>query len=182
MPDSNEFLAQKAHSSPDAFATLYERHISRIYSYITRRINDVHVAEDLTAIVFQNAFKDLRRRQWSGEYFTAWLYQIARNEVAGWHRRNKLRLFLRIDAALVDSKYTPEELLQDQDNSRLLRDCLTRLAPKDKELLELRFIEGLSVAEVSQLLGIRSNLVHQRTHRALERLRQQLMLVKSDRG
>ena len=70
----------------DAFGLLYERYIDRIFNYVYYRTGNLHDAEDLTARVFQRAMNHIQNYTDRGVPFSAWLYRIAHNLVANWHR------------------------------------------------------------------------------------------------
>src|SRR5262245_36058502 len=81
-------LIERAKREPEAFADLYERYIDRIYAYVYYRTGDARDAEDLTARVFYRALAHLPDYNQTGAPFIAWLYRIAHNLVANWHRDN----------------------------------------------------------------------------------------------
>jgi RNA polymerase sigma-70 factor (ECF subfamily) len=84
-------LVQRAAAEPEAFGELYERHVRRIYNYIFYRTGNHHDAEDLTARVFQRAMRHVANFEDRGVPFSAWLYRIAHNLVANWHRDRSRR-------------------------------------------------------------------------------------------
>src|SRR5260370_40184418 len=80
-PDER-LLIERAQRDPARFAELYEIFFDRVYAYIGRRVNDRAEAEDLTSEVFHHALANLRRFEWRGAPFAAWLYRIAANAIA----------------------------------------------------------------------------------------------------
>src|SRR5579864_6382049 len=80
-PDER-LLIEAAQRDPARFADLYEIFFDRVYAYIARRVNDRADAEDLTSAVFHDALANLRRFEWRGAPFAAWLYRIAANAIA----------------------------------------------------------------------------------------------------
>ena len=85
IADDAELVA-RAKADAEAFGALYERYVKKIYNYVYYRTGDPHEAEDLTARVFQRAMVSLDRYTSRGLPFSAWLYRIAHNLVANWHR------------------------------------------------------------------------------------------------
>src|SRR5439155_5932511 len=75
-------LLEAAQKDPGRFGDLYEMHFERVYAFISRRVADRSTAEDLTSEVFHKALANLRRYQWRGVPFSAWLYKIAANCIA----------------------------------------------------------------------------------------------------
>jgi RNA polymerase sigma-70 factor, ECF subfamily len=85
IDDENE-LIERARHDPEAFGVLYERHVERIYNYVHYRCASQSDAEDLTARTFYQALTNLPRFTSRGVPFIAWLYRIAHNLVANYHR------------------------------------------------------------------------------------------------
>jgi RNA polymerase sigma-70 factor, ECF subfamily len=85
-PNDDAALVAAAKADNAAFGPLYERYVGRIYNYLYYRTGNAHDAEDLTARVFQRALIGLERYTSRGLPFSAWLYRIAHNLVANWHR------------------------------------------------------------------------------------------------
>jgi RNA polymerase sigma-70 factor (ECF subfamily) len=79
-------LVEQAKIDPEAFGELYERNVDRIYHYIYYRIGNIEDAEDLTARTFYQALDNIQRYMEKGVPFIAWLYRIAHNLVANYHR------------------------------------------------------------------------------------------------
>ena len=79
-------LINLARTNPEAFGVLYERYLERIYNYVYFRVGNVDDAEDLTAKVFFKALKSIGGYKHMGLPFSAWLYRIAHNLIANYHR------------------------------------------------------------------------------------------------
>jgi RNA polymerase sigma factor (sigma-70 family) len=75
-------LVEAAQKDPTRFAELYESNFDRVYAFIARRVGDRDAAEDLTSEVFHKALANLRRFEWRGAPFAAWLLRIAANAIA----------------------------------------------------------------------------------------------------
>jgi hypothetical protein len=93
VPESKDetSLLLAAQGDEEAFGALYERYVGRIYNYIYYRTGNQHDAEDLTARVFFRALRHIEHYTDRGLPFSAWLYRIAHNLVANWHRDNSRR-------------------------------------------------------------------------------------------
>src|SRR5713226_5893607 len=86
----DRLLVEAAQRDPSRFADLYEQNFYRVYAYIAHRVGDRHYAEDLTAEVFREALAGIRRFQWRGVPFVAWLLRIASRAVADhWKRASR---------------------------------------------------------------------------------------------
>jgi RNA polymerase sigma-70 factor (ECF subfamily) len=175
--DSNdeERLAEALQGDKDAFGALYERHVGRIYSYIYYRTGNVNDAEDLTARVFQRAMHHIVNYTDRGVPFSAWLYRIAHNLVANWHRDRSRRQEIPISDAPLVAKGDPPEaaLMRTQEEDALLR--IIRTLPADRQqLLILKFVEHLSNAEIGDIMGRSEGAVKSLYHRTLLSLREEV--------
>ena len=93
-------LARAAQGDSEAFGILYDRYVGRIYNYIYYRTGNQHDAEDLTSRVFTRAMKHIPKYEDRGLPFSAWLYRIAHNLVANWHRDNSRRQIVELDDSI----------------------------------------------------------------------------------
>jgi RNA polymerase sigma-70 factor (ECF subfamily) len=166
-------LLAAAQGDVEAFGILYERYVGRIYTYIYYRTGNSDDAEDLTARVFYRAMRHIGNYRHRGLPFSAWLYRIAHNLVANWHRDNSRRKEVPLDEAMVGrtiGEYPEIELVQSEERDKLLR--VIRLLPADRQqLLILKFVEHLSNAEIGQIMGRSEGAVKSLYHRTLLNLR-----------
>jgi RNA polymerase sigma-70 factor (ECF subfamily) len=167
-------LTQAGEGNRDAFGVLYERYVGRIYNYIYYRTGNQSDAEDLTARVFFRAMHHIQHYQNRGLPFSAWLYRIAHNLVANWHRDNSRRPEVPLDDGLVvryQLQDHPEHaLLKSEERERLL-DLIRNLPPNRQQLLILKFVDHLSNAEIGQIMGKTEGAVKSLYHRTLLSLR-----------
>jgi RNA polymerase sigma-70 factor, ECF subfamily len=179
-PNDDAVLVARAKADPEAFGALYERYVSKIYNYLYYRTANAHDAEDLTARVFQRAILHLDRYTSRGLPFSAWLYRIAHNLVANWHRDQGRRRHMALDEAernhgLALQAEAPEAVVESrQEHERLL--AAIRLLPADRQqLLILKYVEQLSNAEIGVILNRSEGAVKSLYHRTLLALRDELM-------
>ena len=90
-PESDFELVKRIKKDPSAFGLVYERYITKIYNYVYYRVGNHHDAEDLTSRVFYRALTHIKDYSDRGVPFSAWLYRIAHNLVANWHRDHARR-------------------------------------------------------------------------------------------
>jgi len=178
LPESSDqaLLARAARGDREAFGALYERYVSRIYSYIFYRTGNHHDAEDLTARVFFRAMRHIGNYKDHGVPFSAWLYRIAHNLVANWHRDNSRRpeFFLGDGFPILQDWEHPEwALLQAEEQEILLR-TIRRLPADRQQLLILKFVDHLSNAEIGQIMGRTEGAIKSLYHRTLITLRDEL--------
>ena len=89
-------LIESAQRDPARFAELYDVYFDRVYAYVARRVEIRAEAEDLVSDVFHHALANLRRYEWRGAPFSAWLFRIAANKIADrWERLGRERAIER---------------------------------------------------------------------------------------
>lgn len=169
-------LIERAKTDKEAFGQLYERYVDRIYKYVYYRTGNVADAEDLTAKIFVRALQHIGRYEDKGVPFSAWLYRIAHNLVANWHRDHSRRQIISIDdiAHWHISGESPEfatQLIQDKE---LLLEAIQRLPADRQELLILKFVERLPNAEIGEIMGRSEGAIKSLYHRTLLALREDL--------
>ncbi len=169
-------LIERAKEDKEAFGQLYEIYVDRIYNYVYYRTGNVADAEDLTAKIFVRAMKHIPRYQDKGVPFSAWLYRIAHNLVANWHRDNSRRQMIALDDIThwhVGDE-SPEFATQLMEDKALLLAAIRRLPADRQELLILKFVERLSNAEIGDIMGRSEGAIKSLYHRTLLSLREDL--------
>ncbi len=176
--DSQEesILIERAKSNKDAFGQLYERYVDRIYNYVYYRTGNSADAEDLTARIFERAINHIGNYQDQGVPFSAWLYRIAHNLVANWHRDRSRRKIVSIDDVTqwVVTDHGPEFATQLMQDKEALLEALGRLPADRQELLILKFVERLSNAEIGNIMGRSEGAIKSLYHRTLLALREDM--------
>jgi RNA polymerase sigma-70 factor (ECF subfamily) len=175
-------LVRRAAGEPEAFGLLYERHVRRIYNYIYYRTGDHHDAEDLTARVFQRALRHVGAFQDMGVPFSAWLYRIAHNLVANWHRDRSRRPVVPLEdhTVLTPGSQHPESLAMAREIGEDLLELIRRLPEERQQLLILKFAERLSNAEIGQIMGRTEGAIKSLYHRTLGSLREEVERMQAE--
>lgn len=176
-PESDLELVKRTKKDPAAFGLLYERYVAKIYNYVYYRIGNHHDAEDLTSRVFYRALTHIKGYADRGVPFSAWLYRIAHNLVANWHRDHARRQNLALeDVTLVgDALEMPEWVTETNEERRWLLAAIRHLPEERQELLILKFVEQLSNAEVGHIMGRTEGAIKSLYHRTLLSLRDDLL-------
>lgn len=181
-PNDDTILIRKAaEGDSDAFGLLYERYVHRIYNYIYYRTGNMNEAEDLTSRVFQRSFHHIQKYDDRGVPFSAWLYRIAHNLVANWYRdrSRKKEVILDDNIPSVFHHDFPEKVLErNQENEKLLK-ALRRLPAERQQLIILKFVEGLSNAEIGVIMRRSEGAIKSLYHRTLEAVRKEVEMVES---
>lgn len=169
-------LIARAKVDKEAFGQLYETYVERIYNYVYYRTGSAADAEDLTARIFERAMQHIGNYQDKGVPFSAWLYRIAHNMVANWHRdRSRRQVFSLEDfAQWHTSEDGPESKAERLEEREFLLEAVRRLPADRQELLLLKFMEQLPNAEIGQIMGRSEGAIKSLYHRTLLALRDDL--------
>lgn len=139
--------------SEEAFCALFEAVCVRVRRYFLLRGLDIATAEDLTQNVFIKVHRQAGELR-DSDHFFGWLFAIARNEMISFWRREQGRPS-KVEFESLDSQL-PNTLAIESGiySSLLMMDLLKMLDPAERDLVVLRFVEGLSYEELSQALGL----------------------------
>ena len=170
-----EFKAvQQAVKDPVHFQILYDRYFTAIFNYIFRKIDDEDITADLTSQTFLKALKNLKKYKYKGVPFSAWLYRIASNEVYNHYRlTNKKQVFSFEEREFENLIEQNIEVVEEIDIDYIIQQ-MHNMCESDIEVIELRFFESKSFAEIAFILEITEANAKMRTYRAIEKLRKLL--------
>lgn len=174
--DAEAELIELAKDDAVAFGNLYERYVDRIYSYIYYRTGNQQDAEDLTARTFFKALDHIQRYDNRGVPFSAWLYRIAHNLVANWHRDRGRHheLALEDQAHLPQGPGNPEHLAEASEAREALLSAIRRLPSDRQQLILLKFSDSLPNAQIGTIMGRSEGAIKSLYHRTLLALREDL--------
>jgi RNA polymerase sigma-70 factor (ECF subfamily) len=167
-------LDQAIKGDEEAFSVLYQRNVKKIYNYIYYRTGNVRDAEDLTARVFQRALKHITRYKKTNVPFSAWLYRIAHNLVANWHRDNQRKKEVSIDDHInIRSKQDiPDHEIEKKQEIEALLQAVHQLPSNRQMVLILKYVEDLSNKEIGEIMGKSEGAIKSLYHRTLLELRE----------
>jgi RNA polymerase sigma-70 factor (ECF subfamily) len=169
-------LVEEARREPAAFGVLYERYVDRIYAYIYHRVGNMQEAEDLTARTFYRALDNLHSYEDRGAPFAAWLFRIAHNLMANWHRDRSRRRFLSLDRLWSQraENASPEVQVEQEENREALWSAINRLPEERRNLLLWKFGSQMSNLEIGELMNKSESAIKSLYFRTLAALRQDL--------
>jgi RNA polymerase sigma-70 factor (ECF subfamily) len=169
-------LIELARSDPEAFGELYNRTVDRIYTYVYFRTGNVADAEDLTARTYHQALNNVHRYTDQGVPFVAWLYRIAHNLVANYHRSNSRWKTSSLEDLELISKPVdnPERAAEADERKHALWSAIRRQPEDRQKLLILKFAERLSNEEIGQLMGRTESSIKSLYFRTLKALKADL--------
>jgi len=166
-------------TDPDAFEAFYREHLQFVRSFVARRVADPHTAADLTAEIFLAVIESANRYRATRGAPIAWLAGIARNVVASHVRKQarELRAVSRVSGqALLDDASLERitDRIDAERSTRALYRCLDALPAKQRGVVELVAVDGLTLAQAAAALGIAPGTARTRYHRARTRLQSEL--------
>jgi RNA polymerase sigma-70 factor (ECF subfamily) len=160
-----------------AFEVLYRRYVDRVYSYAFYQLGDHHDAEDATERTFLAALRAIRSYRDEGATFRAWLFRIARNTVANAHRtrsRRRVEPMTAIQGEPHAIDADPAGMAVRAEDARRVRAALADLPDDRRQVVLLRFVDGLSAREAGLVLDRSEGAVRVLLHRALRDLGERL--------
>ena len=171
LPDEFNLVRRSQGGDANAFASLYDAYVERIYRYIFFRVADDKLAEDITSLVFLKACEKLDTYRPGTSTFIAWLYRVAHNAVIDEYRTRKVTV--RLDDTQpteVHHEDGTDERIDLQFEARQLRQALSELTEEQRQVLVLKFINDLSTQEIAEQLGKQPGAIRALQMRALQGL------------
>jgi RNA polymerase sigma-70 factor (ECF subfamily) len=170
-------------TDPDAFEVFYRTHVDSVQRFVARRVSDPHLAADLVADIFLAAIDGASGYRTDRGSPGGWLFGVARNVIAAEFRRQaKDRQAVRrvsghrhLDS---DSLARIEERIDAERETRRLYDALASLPRRDRALMELVGVDGLSVTEAAAVLGMKPGAARVRLHRSRARVQSHTVITQ----
>ncbi len=163
-------LIEAAQKDPARFAELYENNFERVYAYVVRRVENRTETEDLTSEVFHHALANLKRFEWRGIPFAAWLYRIAANLISDrWQRTSREQV--ADEPELLESAAAKSVEYEEVERRATLFRLVETLPAEQRRVVVLRFVEQKSIKEVAREIRKTEGAVKQLQFRALSSLR-----------
>ena len=181
-PDEERSLVDRARGGDqEAMGRLYDAYVARLYRFCLSRVRTEADAEDLTEEIFLKVLRGIERFEWrssgSGQHipFGAWLFRIARNEVASFQRRAASRApAAELSDSIRDERRGPLELVETKLTIEEVFAAVREIPEAQREVILLRFASGLSVVETAEALDKQVTNVKVLQHKGVKRLREML--------
>lgn len=192
--DDVELVRRAKAGDLPAFEELTGRHAPRVYALALRMLRNEHDAEDITQQTFLSALEHLDGFREEAR-FSTWLLRIATHAALKVLRKRRGLDVVSLDEAtapdpdtdhlphpeyIADWRESPERLVQNHETRRLIEEALAELDEKHRLVFLLRDVQGLSVRETAELLGLSEANVKVRLLRARLRLRERLTRAFGD--
>jgi RNA polymerase sigma-70 factor (ECF subfamily) len=161
---------EDAKRDPRKFEPLYKRYYEQILKFVYKRVEDIDDCREITAIVFANAISGIKGYKHQGFPFSSWLYRITINEIKRYYKnKSRSRLVSVSEKSLNNIMEDSGE--KNRDMGTVLRKALLYLDMEELNLIELRYFEEHSFAEVGEILGISEGNAKIRTYRVIDKLK-----------
>ena len=179
-----EVVSRARSGDMGAFEDLYRSHQAGIFTFIRSQVRHREIAADLTQETFVRAWESLPRLREPGA-FRGWLHRIAANLVRDEVKSGRSRLEVTESTLLGDAETPqqeapapesegPEQRLVNGEMSRHVWSALEDLSEEHRAAVVMHHMEGMSVEEIAQAMGVRPGTIMSRLSRAREALRHRL--------
>jgi len=168
-PDIEATVKKAIDGDVEAYGCLYSLFVDRIFRYIFYQVGDKMAAEDITEEVFMKTWRSIRTCKGKENTFSAWLYRIAHNHLIDTCRKNRKTVsFENID--LPDDS-NPQQQAEENFERQKVLEAVKVLPENQKQVILLKFIEGIDNAEISRIMGKQQGAIRAIQMRALSSLR-----------
>jgi len=179
---SDEILIKRVSAlDEDAFTQLYQRYAPRMLRYFYRMLNqDEELAQDFVQDLFLKLIEKADRFD-ARHKFSTWIFTLAANMCKNEYRKRNIRDQFKVNQSYNESVLNPriEDHIDQQAFSQELTQALERLSPDQKNAFILRYQEGLSVKEISQISRCAQGTVKSRIYYGLKKLANNLAVYRS---
>lgn len=171
---SEHKIVEQAIKDAQYFSKLYDKYFEDIFNFIYRRTGNELLTADLTSQAFYIALEKIKKYQYRGLPFSAWLFRIAANEVNKFYKIRKAKRIYSLEESRMHQIIEETGQTRDDTKINLLIQSLNDLPAEVIEIMELRFFEEKSFKEISYILQISESSAKMRIYRTLEKLRQMI--------
>ncbi len=168
-----------------AFAELVEKYQKQVHALVWRKIEDFHIAEEITQDTFLKAYQELGTLK-KPQRFASWLYVIATNRCSTWLRKKHLRrqLLEGMDVAQPEKVTYSEHVVVENEQitietqRNVVKKLLAKLEESERTVMTLHYFGEMSCTEIGAFLGVSANTIKSRLHRAQQRLQKEETMIR----
>ncbi len=185
--DDAELIERTLEGDQRAFALLVEKYQDQIHMLVWQKIGDFHIAQEITQDVFIAAYQKLATLKHPNR-FSGWLYVIANRKCITWYRKKKPQpqsleetdpMELE-EVYYLDYESRQREEAANEKRRALVQELLSKLRESERTVITLHYLAGLSCEEIGRFLGVSTNTVKIRLHRARKRLRKEEAIIQEN--
>lgn len=170
-----------AKANPARFDVLYDKYYKPVFVFVYRRTGDEELAADITSQVFLKALINIQKYEYKGVPFSAWLFRIAFNEINMYFRKNNADRVVSLEQSSVKAMIT-EVQDDNSDAEKRMMTALSKMEEPEIQLIELRFFEKRSFAEVGNIIGVTENNAKVKVYRILDKIKKIMGNSPFERG
>lgn len=163
-----------AQNNPKRFGVLYERYYRMIFLFVYKRVDDEDLSSDLTSQVFLKAMLHLKRYQYRGVPFSAWLYRIAVNEVNMHFRNSQTQRTISLERSGVREIADEVDEKKSEEGLRNMISAIDTMSEEEVQWIEFRYFEKLPFKEIAEIYQITENNAKVRMYRILQKLKKRI--------
>jgi RNA polymerase sigma-70 factor, ECF subfamily len=158
----------KAKLDPKDFAPLYQLHFEAVFRFIYHRLNDKQTSKDITQQAFINALINIKKFQYKGFSIKSWLFRIAVNELNKFYGKVKTERCINIYSEGLSEILFDVKENNEVEQDEALFEVLKKLNEDQLILVEMRYFEKRSFAEIGDILGITENNAKVKLYRIID--------------
>lgn len=170
---SGAHTGKDTRTATEAFAEFYEQYLPKVFRYISYRVGDNDLAEDLSSTVFEKALRGIDSYRSDKASFSTWLLSIARNTVVDHYRVSGKEQAISLEEAteMPSKNASSEEEAVRREELQRLQVCLAGLSRQEREIISLKFGAELTNRQIAGTLSLSESNVGTVLYRAIRRLR-----------
>jgi RNA polymerase sigma factor (sigma-70 family) len=162
-------------TATEVFSDLYEKYLPKVFSFVSYRVEEKEIAEDITSSIFEKAVTKFNSYDANKAAFSTWIFTIARNAIIDYYRNRDKEQEYRKEAKIqimVFSTSIEEEVTRTEDIKKL-KTCLKKLGEKEQEIITLKFSSEMNNREIAGVMGLSESNVGTILCRAIKKLREE---------
>ncbi len=168
-----------------AFEELVNKYRRAVHALVWSKIEDYHIAEELTQDVFLKAYQKLESLK-KPQSFAGWLYVSASRRCIAWQRKKRLPTIPFDETKITQhpettySQYVVEEnqRISEETQREVVKKLLAKLPESERTIITLHFFSEMSSSEIGAFLGVSANTIRSRLRRALQRLQKEETMIR----
>ncbi|SHH44719.1 RNA polymerase sigma-70 factor, ECF subfamily [Anaerosphaera aminiphila DSM 21120] len=158
------------------FISVYDEYYTKVYRYVSYRIDNKSDIEDLTSQVFLKIYSKINNYNFKKGTLPQWIFTIAGNTIRDYYRKNSIRKFLSFDSlgSEIEDSFSIEENAQQTEEYNHLKKIVKGLSKKERTLISLKYGADLSYDDIAKIMNITSNNVGVMLHRTLNKIKENM--------
>lgn len=173
MKDQEKIIARARRGDADAFEQLVAAYRDQVFRLALRMCGSEADADEVAQEAFLSAWKALPNFRGESQ-FSTWLYQLTTHAAIDLMRREKRQIAAAdiTEVSAADPAPSPQQQAEQSEQREIVRDAILQLAPEQREVVVLRFMEELSYEEIGAVLKLPPGTVKSRLNRAKAQLKE----------